>query len=115
MKSEEEKSGKTKKPLKWADADGGLLREVRLFEVKKLRAGATVSYKTHRDMVRKERQLEQKTNTSKIVEAMQATVPWRKPRARVLSLEMQEYAPGPVESPENEIQIRRVALVLEAR
>lgn len=106
---------KTKKPLKWADADGGILREVRLFEVKKLRAGATVNYKTHRDMVRKERQLEQKTNTSKIVEAMQPTIVWYKPKKRVLSFEMQEYAAGPVDSPEAEIQARRIAVVLESR
>lgn len=105
---------KEKRSLKWADDSGGELREVRTFEVKNLKK-STASYKSHRDLVKKEKMLEKSSNISKIVEAMQPTTKWTTPKPRILSFEMQENACGPIESSDSEIQASRIAHILEAR
>ena len=38
-----------------------------------------------------------------------------RPSKLILSLELQEYAPAPTESPDREAQIKRLSHVLEAR
>ncbi len=52
--------------LVWADAEGGELRQIREFEVKGKLKTSTASYKSHRDLVKRERQLEKTTNISKV-------------------------------------------------
>ncbi len=69
-------AAKEKLSIKWADESGGLLREVHTIEVEKIKS-STANYKSHRDLVKKERQLEKETHLSKVQEVMHKTTDWR--------------------------------------
>jgi hypothetical protein len=62
--------------IQWADDKGGVLREVHTIEVEKIKS-STASYKSHRDLVKKERQLEKETHLSKAQDAMHKNTEWR--------------------------------------
>lgn len=71
-----------KMSVKWADETGGLLRDVRLIEVEKIKS-TVASYKSHKDLVKKEKQMEKETYFSgdgggMIEEVMTKTTDWRK-------------------------------------
>lgn len=59
-----------------ADDAGNELKEVFFFEVDKIKS--TVSgYKSHKDLVKKERQLEKDIHLSKVHDAMQKSTEWK--------------------------------------
>ena len=60
-------SNKEKKTIniRWADEHGLSLREVHTIEVEKIK-NSIANYKSHRDLVKKERQLEKETHLSKV-------------------------------------------------
>ena len=66
-----------KKSIRWADEMGETLREVQYIEVEKIKS-SVASYKSHKDLVKRERQLEKETYLSKTVDTMQRTTNWRK-------------------------------------
>eukprot|EP01038_Epipyxis_sp_PR26KG_P013376 gene13376-17936_t len=55
---------KEKKKVQWGDESGGSMREVYTIEVEKIKS-SVANYKTHRDLVKKERQFEKETHLSK--------------------------------------------------
>lgn len=52
------------------------LKEIFTFEVEKIRT-AVASYKSHKDLVKREKQLEKDLHMSKVHDAMQKTVDWK--------------------------------------
>ena len=78
---------KPKLTVMWADENGGTLRDVLTFEVERIK-NTIKDYKSHRDLVRKERQLEKDLHLSKTKEAMHPTVEWRKPDQLILSMDI---------------------------
>jgi hypothetical protein len=62
--------------VKWADENGGLLRDIQTIEVEKIKS-SVANYKSHKDLVKKERQFEKETHLLKTTEAMQRTTEWR--------------------------------------
>ena len=78
---------KPKLTVMWADENGGTLRDVLTFEVERIK-NTIKDYKSHRDLVRKERQLEKDLHLSKTKEAMHPTVEWRKPEHLILSMDI---------------------------
>ena len=78
---------KPKLTVMWADENGGTLRDVLTFEVERIK-NTIKDYKSHRDLVRKERQLEKDLHLSKTKEAMHPTVEWRKPDLLILSMDI---------------------------
>lgn len=81
---------KPKLTVMWADENGGTLRDVLTFEVERIK-NTIKDYKSHRDLVRKERQLEKDLHLSKTKEAMHPTVEWRKPDLLILSMDIRYY------------------------
>ncbi|MCL4419488.1 hypothetical protein M1146_05305 [Patescibacteria group bacterium] len=59
-----------------ADVEGGLLREVQMIEVDKIKSKVS-AYKSHKDLVRKERLEEKEIHLSKTEDAMTRTTEWR--------------------------------------
>jgi len=114
--AEEDLANKEKKTagIRWADEHGLSLREVHTIEVEKIK-NTVASYKSHRDLVRKERQLEKDTHLSKVHDAMQRTAAWRTPKPLNVSIEVLTNREGPVTSQEKDLQTRRLGLVLEVR
>jgi len=113
--AEEDLANKEKKNagIRWADEHGQSLREVHTIEVEKIK-NTVASYKSHRDLVRKERQLEKDTHLSKVHDAMQRTAAWRTPLKPLnVSIEVLTNREGPVVSQEKDLQTRRLGLVLE--
>ena len=67
--NEENKSKKLKKPKKaihWADENGGLLREVQIIEVAKIKR-STAHYSSTRELSKRERLAEKETHLSKVI------------------------------------------------
>ena len=67
---------KPKISIRWADDEGGMLREIRTIEVEKIKS-SVANYKTHKDLVKKEKQLEKDIISMKTTDAMQRTTEWR--------------------------------------
>ena len=87
---QEGSNGSNKRPklsVQWADESGKTLREVMVFEVEKIK-NSVKDYKSHRDLVRKERQLEKELHQSHIKEAMHPAVEWRKPDLLILPIDV---------------------------
>jgi ribosomal protein L17 len=105
---------KQKQTIKWADDEGGLLREIHTIEVEKIKS-TVANYKSHKDLVKKEKQLEKETHLMKTTEAMQRTTDWRLPKVLNLSITITDNIGKPVGSIERDIQNKRIANVLEAR
>lgn len=76
LKKRDEGSKKEKKSIRWADDEGGSLREVQTIEVERIKS-TVANYKSHKDLVKRERQFEKETHLSKTSEAMHATTAWR--------------------------------------
>jgi hypothetical protein len=88
--AQQEGSNGNKRPklsVQWADESGKTLREVMVFEVEKIK-NSVKDYKSHRDLVRKERQLEKELHQSHIKEAMHPAVEWRKPDLLILPIDV---------------------------
>ena len=107
--------GSIKRPIRWADTEGGDLTQTKLFEVDSNFKRKTKAYHNLKDMAKKERMTEKNTNISKIGEAMQPTMKWVTPGPRVLSFDMRQYACGPIDSTDVEVQTKRLSHVLEAQ
>ena len=110
-------SKRVKRSVKWADVDGnGSLKEEHVFEVERIKKTVT-EYKCHRDLVKKEKQLEKDLHLRKgnEQEHMQHTIDWRRPEPLVLSMDITDAIDIPVVSPERDAQARRLAHVLETR
>ena len=71
----------------WADENGGTLRDVMTFEVERIK-NTIKDYKSHRDLVRKERQLEKDLHLSKTKEVMHPAIEWRRPDPLILSIDI---------------------------
>jgi hypothetical protein len=69
-------SKRDKLSVKWADENGGLLRDIQTIEVEKIKS-SVANYKSHKDLVKRERQLEKDIHLTKTTEAMQRTTAWR--------------------------------------
>lgn len=67
---------RVQRSIQWADDHGGALREVHTIEVERIKS-STASYKSHRDLVKKERQLEKEVHLSKAQDAMHKNTEWR--------------------------------------
>jgi hypothetical protein len=78
---------KTRLTVLWADENGGTLRDVMTFEVERIK-NTIKDYKSHRDLVRKERQLEKDLHLNKTKEVMHPAVEWRRPDFLVLSIDI---------------------------
>lgn len=104
---------RAKLSVQWADESGGLLREVHSIEVDKIKS-SVASYKSHKDLVRKEKQLEKDSFSSKAEEAMQASVPFVLPGPWALPIGILDNI-GVLDSKDREKQSRRLAHVLEVR
>jgi tetrahydromethanopterin S-methyltransferase subunit F len=78
---------KPKRAVQWADESGKTLREVMMFEVEKIK-NTVKDYKSHRDLVKRERQLEKDLHQSKVKEAMHPAVEWRKPGLLILPIDV---------------------------
>jgi hypothetical protein len=78
---------RAKMTVLWADENGGTLRDVMTFEVERIK-NTIKDYKSHRDLVRKERQLEKDLHLSKTKEAMHPAVEWRRPDPLILSIDI---------------------------
>lgn len=76
LKKKDESSKKEKKSIRWADEEGGNLREVQTIEVDRIKS-SVANYKSHKDLVKREKQIEKETHLSKTSEAMHATTSWR--------------------------------------
>jgi hypothetical protein len=105
--------------VKWVDeATAKPIREVYTFEVDRIK-NSVASYKSHKDLVRKEKALEKDLNANMIADAMQPTAPWQKPAARTLSLELRENIPALshdlIDSKETAIQSKRLEHTLESK
>lgn len=75
LKRNRDGAKRDKRTVQWADESGGLLREVHQIEVDRIKS-TVASYKSHKDLVRKERQLEKETYLSKAEEAMRPAIPF---------------------------------------
>ena len=80
-------SKKTRLTVLWADENGGTLRDVMTFEVERIK-NTIKDYKSHRDLVRKERQLEKDLHLNKTKEVMHPAVEWKRPDLLVLSIDI---------------------------
>mmetsp|Transcript_15275 Transcript_15275/g.25496 ORF Transcript_15275/g.25496 Transcript_15275/m.25496 type:complete len:885 (+) Transcript_15275:20-2674(+) len=100
--------------VKWADQNGGLLREIRTIEVEKIKR-STAHYSSTRDLSKRERQQEKEVHASKAEETMQKTTDWRTPKSLSLSIVVLDNIGAVAESAERETQERRLATVLEVR
>jgi hypothetical protein len=78
---------RAKMTVLWADENGGTLRDVMTFEVERIK-NTIKDYKSHRDLVRKERQLEKDLHLSKTKEAMHPAIEWRRPDPLILSIDI---------------------------
>jgi hypothetical protein len=67
---------KTKKVIHWADDEGGVLREVLTYEVEKIKRNLD-TYKSHKDLEKRERQSEKETHLSQTSTTMYPTTKWR--------------------------------------
>ena len=114
MKKKDASSKKEKLNIKWADEEGGLLREIYTIEVEKIKS-SVATYKTHKDLVKKERQLEKETHLTKATEAMHRTTEWRVPKPLNLSIQITDNIGVPTASIERNIQAERISSVLEVR
>ena len=83
----EENGKRARMSVQWADENGGTLRDVMTFEVERIK-NTIKDYKSHRDLVRKERQLEKDLHLSKTKEVMHPAIEWRKPDELVLSIDI---------------------------
>ena len=81
---------RTRMTVQWADENGGILRDVMTFEVERIK-NTIKDYKSHRDLVRKERQLEKDLHLSKSKEVMHPAVEWRKPENLILSIDIRYH------------------------
>lgn len=70
------KPKKEKKSIRWADEGGGLLREVQIIEVAKIKR-STAHYSSTRELSKRERLAEKETHLSKAEDAMQRNTEWR--------------------------------------
>jgi len=110
-----------KQGVQWADHVGGELRNTLLFEcdVDKFKKSTTEYHEkrkpTHKDLVKRERQLEKDAHMSQLRDSMQPTVPWSKPALLDLPSEIAENIASPVNSAEVEEQTSRLKRMLEAR
>jgi ribosomal protein L17 len=114
LKKKDATNKKQKQTIKWADDEGGLLREIHTIEVEKIKS-TVANYKSHKDLVKKEKQLEKETHLMKTTEAMQRTTDWRLPKPFNLSITITDNIGKPTGSIERDIQNKRIANVLEAR
>lgn len=71
--SGEEKPKKAKKSIQWADQNGGLLREVQIIEVAKIKR-STAHYSSTRELSKRERLAEKETHLSKVSSNVQRSV-----------------------------------------
>ena len=78
---------RAKLTVMWADENGGTLRDVMTFEVERIK-NTIKDYKSHRDLVRKERQLEKDLHLSKTKEVMHPATEWRRPDPLILSIDI---------------------------
>lgn len=76
LKKKDNSQKKAKMAIRWADEEGGLLREVQMIEVDKIKSKVS-AYKSHKDLVRKERLEEKEIHLSKTEDAMTRTTEWR--------------------------------------
>jgi hypothetical protein len=67
---------KKKKGIHWADEGGGLLREVQIIEVAKIKR-STADYSNTRELSKRERLAEKETHLAKTEDAMQRNTEWR--------------------------------------
>lgn len=106
---------KKKLNISWADETGGLLREVRYIEVDKIKS-SVANYKNHKELVKREKQMERETNfTGKLEEeVMTKTTDWRAPRRLVLPIDITDNMGHPTESKEIEVQQSRQKIALSA-
>lgn len=65
LKKKDSNGKREKLGVKWADEEGGLLREVQTIEVEKIKS-SVATYKTHKDLVKKEKQLEKEVHLLKV-------------------------------------------------
>jgi len=104
--------------VKFADQHGGQLTETQFFEVESLKTGTTKGYqskKSHKEMMKRERELEKNDKLSKSRSSMQRTTDWTTPALLSLSVEVTENAHTPAVSAESEEQQRRLQHRLEVR
>ena len=113
-KKDSSSTKKEKVGIKWADEEGGLLREIYTIEVEKIKS-SVANYKTHKDLVKKERQLEKETHLTQVTEAMHRTTEWRIPKPLSLSIQITDNIGIPTGSIEKNVQAERIASVLEVR
>lgn len=106
---------KKKLNISWADETGGLLREVRYIEVDKIKS-SVANYKNHKELVKREKQMERETNfTGKLEEeVMTKTTDWRTPKRLVLPIDITDNMGHPTESKEIEVQQNRQKIALSA-
>ena len=108
---------RAKLSVKWMDMDGGgSLKEELIFEVERIKKTVN-DYKSHRDLVRKEKQLEKDLHLRKgnEEEAMLKTMDWHRPEPLKLSIDITDALNAPIISKERETQIRRLSNTLETR
>eukprot|EP01039_Chlorochromonas_danica_P001828 gene1828-1998_t len=113
LKRNRDGAKRDKRTVQWADESGGLLREVHQIEVDRIKS-TVASYKSHKDLVRKERQLEKETYLSKAEEAMRPAIPFTMPNAWQLPIGILDNI-GVANSVDKQKQTRRIAHVLEIR
>lgn len=104
---------KKKMSVNWADETGGLLREVHLIEVDKIKS-SVANYKSHKDLVKKERQLEKEIYETQETESMVKTSDWRAPKRLKLPIEIIDNIGVPSGSIDRDIQSKRHNEVAEA-
>lgn len=75
------KKGK-KKGIHWADEGGGLLREVQIIEVAKIKR-STADYSNTRELSKRERLAEKEAHVAKTEDAMQRNTEWRTYETRI--------------------------------
>jgi hypothetical protein len=124
---------KKKKGIHWADEGGGLLREVQIIEVAKIKR-STADYSNTRELSKRERLAEKETHLAKTEDAMQRNTEWRTYVARTLldivaNFPSLYYRPQPLalsivvldnisivaDSAEKVLQENRLAHILEIR
>ena len=108
---------RAKLSVKWMDMDGGgSLKEELIFEVERIKKTVN-DYKSHRDLVRKEKQLEKDLHLRKgnEEEAMLKTTEWHRPEPLKLSIDITDALNAPIVSKERETQMRRLSNTLETR
>eukprot|EP00596_Hydrurales_sp_CCMP1899_P005023 CAMPEP_0119055670 /NCGR_PEP_ID=MMETSP1177-20130426/75865_1 /TAXON_ID=2985 /ORGANISM="Ochromonas sp, Strain CCMP1899" /LENGTH=732 /DNA_ID=CAMNT_0007036267 /DNA_START=870 /DNA_END=3068 /DNA_ORIENTATION=+ len=105
---------RAKMSVMWLDEHGGSLRDTMTFEVEKIK-NTLKDYKSHRDLVRRERQLEKDLYCSRVKEVMHPAVEWKRPDPLLLSIDISDNLEAHITSAELEIQTKRLAHVLETR